>query len=41
MKLKCVKYRPYGKNGVRGTSHMKNLHGILEDERLSEERYDL
>lgn len=34
MKLKCVKYRPYGKNGVRGRSHMKNVHGRLEDRNL-------
>jgi hypothetical protein len=41
MKLKCGKYRPYGKNMVRGRSHMKNVHSRLEDRRLNEERYDL
>jgi len=41
MKLKCVKYRPCGKNGVRGISHVKIAHGRLENGRLSEERYEL
>lgn len=41
MKLKCAKYRPYGKNGVRRTSHVKNVHGRLENERVGEERHNL